>query len=62
MLCPSFHVASKNVTKTLDVNFVYGLLKILGKSLYAYLHLAAKVDEVGNHGNLSLLSMMKVMV
>ncbi len=56
MLCPNLPIASKNVTETLDVDFVYGLLKILGRSLYAYLHLASRVDEVGNHGSLSLLS------
>jgi hypothetical protein len=62
MLWPSLLITSKNVTKTLDANFVYGLPKIFGRSLYAYLHPILGVNEVGSHGNLSLLSVMKVMV
>jgi hypothetical protein len=62
MLCPSLPVASRNVTETLDADFVYGLPEILGRSLYAYLHPPSGVDEVGSHGSLSLLSEMKVMV
>jgi hypothetical protein len=62
MLCLSLHVVSRNVTETLDANFVHGLLKILGRSLYVYLHLALRVDEVSSDDILSLLFMMKVMV
>ncbi len=50
------------MTETLDADFAYGLPEILGRSLYAYLHPASGVDEVGSHGSLSLLSEMKVMV
>jgi len=50
------------VIETLDADFVYGLFKILGRSLYAYLHPSSRVDEINSHGNLSLLSMMKMMV
>jgi hypothetical protein len=39
---PTPCIASKNVIETLDVDFVYGLPKILGRSLYVYLHLASK--------------------
>jgi len=62
MLCPSLHIASRNVIETLDADFVHGLPKILGRSLYAYLHPTSRVDEVGSHGSLSLLYVMKVMV
>jgi hypothetical protein len=62
MSCPSLRIASKNVIETLDANFVHGLSKILGISLYVYLHPTSQVYEVGSHGSLSLLYVMKVMV
>jgi hypothetical protein len=62
MLCPSLHIVSRNVIETLDADFVHGLPKILGRSLYVYLHPTSRVHEAGSHGSLSLLYVMKVMV